>query len=118
MLNVRHDSTRKEEEGQYFVELIKNRGLDPTATDFNCFDRLGYWCDKPHLKHMILALVSQFSNFELFYDLFEDKTQTNDKVNELKSELIKNQVQIDYQTKFIMQMGGKMSEMAKEITAL
>lgn len=50
MLIVKQDDSRKEEDGQIFVELTKNRGLDIV----NC-DRLGYWCDKAHLSHFISA---------------------------------------------------------------
>lgn len=38
MLIVKQDDSRKEEDGQIFVELTKNRRLDIV----NC-DRLGYW---------------------------------------------------------------------------
>lgn len=57
MLIVKEDKTRHESEGQIFVELIRNRGIDVV----NC-DRLGYWCDKPHLRHFILASARIFDN--------------------------------------------------------
>ena len=41
MLLVKEDKNREYEQGQIFVELTKNKGLEIV----NC-DRLGYWCDK------------------------------------------------------------------------
>lgn len=60
MLIVKQDDSRKEEDGQIFIELIKNRGLDVV----NC-DRLGYWCDKAHLSHFIIECASCFTENEL-----------------------------------------------------
>ncbi|WP_394287280.1 hypothetical protein [Bacteroides pyogenes] len=60
MLTVKEDKTRPERDGQIFVELTRNRGLDVV----NC-DRLGYWCDKPHLKHFIFNAARMFDNREL-----------------------------------------------------
>lgn len=60
MLIVKQDDSRKEEDGQIFVELTKNRGLDIV----NC-DRLGYWCDKAHLSHFIIECASCFTENEL-----------------------------------------------------
>lgn len=60
MLIVKQDDSRKEEDGQIFVELTKNRGLDVV----NC-DRLGYWCDKAHLSHFIIECASCFTENEL-----------------------------------------------------
>ena len=60
MLIVKQDDSRREEDGQIFVELTKNRGLDVV----NC-DRLGYWCDKAHLSHFIIECASCFTENEL-----------------------------------------------------
>ena len=49
MLLVKEDKNREYEQGQIFVELTKNKGLEIV----NC-DRLGYWCDKAHLRHVML----------------------------------------------------------------
>lgn len=57
MLIVKEDKTRPVEQGQIFVELTKNRDLNIT----NC-DRLGYWCDKAHLKHFILEISRVISD--------------------------------------------------------
>ena len=50
MLIVKQDKTRKEEEGQIFVELTIYRDVRNIA---DC-NRLGYWCDKAHLSHFIM----------------------------------------------------------------
>ena len=50
MLIVKQDKTRKEEEGQIFVELTIYRDVRNIA---DC-NRLGYWCDKAHLPHFIM----------------------------------------------------------------
>jgi hypothetical protein len=68
MFIIKKDETRPVEEGQYFVELTKNRGLEVV----NC-DRLGYWCDKGHLNHFALTILGQFNTFELFYKIFSDE---------------------------------------------
>lgn len=60
MLIVKEDQNRPHGSGQIFVELTKNRELDVV----NC-DRLGYWCDKAHLRHFILELSRMFSDEEL-----------------------------------------------------
>ena len=60
MLIVKEDKDRPFEMGQIFVELTKNRDISIT----NC-DRLGYWCDKGHLRHFILELSRVFTNEEL-----------------------------------------------------
>ena len=60
MLNITENKTREHEEGQFFVELIRNRGLDIVN-----WDRLGYWCDKPHLKHMLKGIGKAFTQDEL-----------------------------------------------------
>lgn len=60
MLNITEDKTRERGKGQFFVELTSNRGLDIV----NC-DRLGYWCDKPHLKHMLEGIGKAFTQDEL-----------------------------------------------------
>lgn len=60
MLIVKQDKNRKPEEGQIFVELTSNRGLDIV----NC-DRLGYWCDKAHLSHFIMECATCFTQEEL-----------------------------------------------------
>jgi len=51
MLIVKEDKSRPWDEGQIFVELTKNRGLEIS----NC-DRLGYWCDIAHLRHFMIEL--------------------------------------------------------------
>ena len=61
MLSVDIDKTRKEEDGQIFVELISNRDL----RDFSKNDRLGYWCDKAHLNHFITRCARFFTENEL-----------------------------------------------------
>lgn len=60
MLIVKEDKTRKWEEGQIFVELTKNRDL----SIIDC-DRLGYWCDKAHLRHFILEILTVMSDADL-----------------------------------------------------
>ena len=60
MLIVREDKNRPQSQGQIFVELTKNRGLDIV----NC-DRLGYWCDKGHLSHFVLELTKVLTTSEL-----------------------------------------------------
>lgn len=61
MLIVKEDKTRKYEEGQIFVQLIKNKVFDA----INC-DKLGYWCDKDHLEHFILELSKVMTDSDLF----------------------------------------------------
>lgn len=60
MLIVKEDKTRTLEEGQIFVELTKNRDLSVT----DC-DRLGYWCDKAHLRHFILEINKVMENMKI-----------------------------------------------------
>lgn len=60
MLIVKEDKTRNIEQGQIFVELTKNRDLSIS----NC-DRLGYWCDKAHLRHFVLELSRVMSDADL-----------------------------------------------------
>lgn len=60
MLIVKEDKNRLPQQGQIFVELTKNRDLEIV----NC-DRLGYWCDKPHLRHFLLELSRVFTKDEL-----------------------------------------------------
>ena len=60
MLIVKEDKTRKWEEGQIFVELTKNRDL----SIIDC-DRLGYWCDKGHLRHFVLEILTVMSDEDL-----------------------------------------------------
>lgn len=60
MLIVKEDKNRPYSKGQIFVELTKNRELEIV----NC-DRLGYWCDKGHLRHFILELSRVFTKDEL-----------------------------------------------------
>lgn len=52
MLNVNIDKDRPHNSGQIFVELISYRDVH-NLSDCN---RLGYWCDKPHLKHFLVEL--------------------------------------------------------------
>ena len=54
MLIVKQDKTRKEEEGQIFVELTIYRDVRNIA---DC-NRLGYWCDKAHLSHFIMECAN------------------------------------------------------------
>ena len=60
MLIVKEDKTRNWEKGQIFVELTRNRDLSIT----DC-DRLGYWCDKAHLRHFILEISKVMSDIDL-----------------------------------------------------
>jgi hypothetical protein len=60
MLIVKEDQSRPYNHGQIFVELTKNRDIDVV----NC-DRIGYWCDKAHLRHFILELSRVFTRDEL-----------------------------------------------------
>lgn len=60
MLIVKEDKSRHPDRGQIFVELTKNRDLEIV----NC-DRLGYWCDKGHLRHFLLELSRVFTKEEL-----------------------------------------------------
>jgi len=60
MLIVKEDQSRPYSQGQIFVELTKNREIDVV----NC-DRIGYWCDKAHLRHFILELSRVFTRDEL-----------------------------------------------------
>ncbi|MBR8707174.1 hypothetical protein [Bacteroides pyogenes] len=73
MLIVKEDKTRPENSGQIFVELTRDRGLDVA----NC-DRLGYWCDKLHLKHFIFNAARMFDNKELIEIFAEIITRRND----------------------------------------
>jgi hypothetical protein len=52
MLNIKYNPKRTIEEGQYFVELAN---IDPT--DEYHIDRVGYWCDLPHLRFAIIKPV-------------------------------------------------------------
>lgn len=61
MLIVKQDKTRKEEEGQIFVELTSYRDITNIA---DC-NRLGYWCDKAHLSHFIMECAKCFTQNEL-----------------------------------------------------
>lgn len=61
MLIVKQDKTRKEEEGQIFVELTSHRDIMNIA---DC-NRLGYWCDKAHLSHFIIGCATCFTQEEL-----------------------------------------------------
>lgn len=61
MLIVKEDKSRPYHAGQIFVELISNRDV-LSLTDWN---RLGYWCDKEHLRHFILELSKVFTKKEL-----------------------------------------------------
>jgi len=54
--------SREKSDAKYFVELINYRSLDFSGCD--C-DRLGYWCDKLHLRHFILELAKVFTEQEL-----------------------------------------------------
>lgn len=78
MLIVKQNDNRKEEEGQIFVELTKNRGLDVV----NC-DRLGYWCDKAHLSHFITECASCFTENEL-----KDILKMNKETIEIKKDSV------------------------------
>lgn len=57
MLNVSFDPNRPVDQGQYFVELIKPHDLPHGDRA----DRLGYWCDKGHLRHMAKQLLQPFA---------------------------------------------------------
>lgn len=60
MLIVKEDQSRPQDRGQIFVELTKNRELEIVNSD-----RLGYWCDKGHLRHFLLELSRVFTKEEL-----------------------------------------------------
>lgn len=70
MLIIKTDFNRNPEDGQYFIELTKNRGIDVV----DC-DRLGYWCDKAHLKRNILEILKHF-NYEIFSNLLGEANET------------------------------------------
>lgn len=71
MLNVTRDlANRKEGEGQYYVELVNHTPFMGATNEK--INRFGYWCDKGHLKHMILALIGQFTTYDLFAHLLEE----------------------------------------------
>lgn len=80
MFIVKEDNTREENIGQYFVELIKNRGLDVA----NC-DRLGYWCDKAHLQHFLREIA---------------KVMTDDELKVLLGDRLKNRAAIKHKNRF------------------
>lgn len=61
MLIVKEDKNRHPDRGQVFVELTDYRDVS-NIVDCN---RLGYWCDKPHLRHFILELSRVFTKEEL-----------------------------------------------------
>ena len=56
MLNVTFDPRRPYADGQYYVELT-----DHLLNDYEKVNRLGYWCDKGHLRHMARQLVEPFA---------------------------------------------------------
>ena len=60
MFIIQEDKSRSYDKGQIFIELTKNRDLSVV----NC-DRLGYWCDKAHLRHIILEIIKIMSDIEL-----------------------------------------------------
>lgn len=72
MLIVKEDKTRNLEQGQIFVELTKNRDLSVT----DC-DRLGYWCDKAHLRHFILEISKVISDNDIIELLGERMKKIN-----------------------------------------
>lgn len=53
MLNITYDPTRPYMEGQYYVELAYYVDLNGTGR----INRMGYWCDKDHLKEGIVKPV-------------------------------------------------------------
>lgn len=61
MLIVKEDKTRNWERGQIFVELTDYRDVN-NITDCN---RLGYWCDKAHLRHFVLEISKVMSDADL-----------------------------------------------------
>jgi hypothetical protein len=76
MLNVSRDSQhRSEDQGQFFVELVNH--IPFMGHPQEKVNRFGYWCDKGHLKHMILALMAQFTTYELFAHLLEEPRQNS-----------------------------------------
>jgi hypothetical protein len=53
MITIKYDATRDREKGQFFISLHAYREpSDPVEK----WDRLGYWCDEPHLQATILSL--------------------------------------------------------------
>lgn len=61
MLIVKEDKNRQYPQGQIFVELTDSRDIR-NLSDCN---RLGYWCDKPHLRHFLLEIAKVFTTEEL-----------------------------------------------------
>ncbi len=61
MLIVKKGSDDKQD-GNIFVELVDYRDRAISGTDCN---QLGYWCDKPHLRHFLLELGKCFTEDEL-----------------------------------------------------
>jgi len=57
MLTIKRDFDRPIEHGQYFIELIKNRDKN-----FDDFDRLGYWCDRAHLRQIARSILIHFAS--------------------------------------------------------
>jgi hypothetical protein len=62
MLVVHRDSTQPASEGQYWVELVEDVGMQHKKYP----SRLGYWCDREHLRHMVHVLLQHFQ-----YELVE-----------------------------------------------
>ena len=58
MLNITHHPDRSIEEGQYYIELIDFADI---PHNLNRVNRLGYWCDKPHLKTICVSMLKYFN---------------------------------------------------------
>ncbi len=64
MINVKYDSSRRIEDGRYFVEMVI---LDPK--DSNHIDRLGYWCDLEHLKVGVASPILSVFQHEIIKEI-------------------------------------------------
>ena len=60
MLNIKRDSNRPIEKGQYWVELV----------DFETGNQFGYWCDRAHLKTIAREILKEFQ-YEIVGKLLE-----------------------------------------------
>lgn len=59
MLIIKEDISRSYDIGQIFIQLID---YAPGLPDCN---KLGYWCDKEHLRYFVVRLASLYTTKEL-----------------------------------------------------
>lgn len=64
MINVKYDSSRRIEDGRYFVELVI---FDPI--DSNHVDKLGYWCDLEHFKVGVASPILSVFQHEIIKEI-------------------------------------------------